>query len=101
MNDHRNTPSPGENGDSPLFWVSRKGARIALVALHVAAVVSVLVELLRPFPADSHAVERTHMLDFLASYAIYGFVACVILVLIGRVLRRLIIRPENYYRGGE
>jgi hypothetical protein len=41
------------------------------------------------------------MLDFLASYAIYGFVACVILVLIGRVLRRLVIRPEDYYRGGE
>jgi hypothetical protein len=93
--------SSRKNGDAPLFWVTRRGARIALVALHIAAVVSVLVELVRPFPADAHAVERTHMLDFLASYAIYGFVACVILVLIGRVLRRLVIRPEDYYRGGE
>jgi hypothetical protein len=41
------------------------------------------------------------MLDFLASYAIYGFVACVILVLMGRVLRRLVIRNENYYHGDE
>jgi len=94
-------PARGNGGDEPPFWVTRKGARIALVALHFAALVSVLVELVRPFPADAHAVERTHMLDFLASYAIYGFVACVILVLIGRVLRRLVIRPEDYYRGGE
>jgi hypothetical protein len=94
-------PSSGKSGDAPLFWVTRKGARIALIALHIAAVVSVVVELVRPFPADAHAVERTHMLDFLASYAIYGFVACVILVLMGRVLRRLVIRNENYYHGDE
>ena len=94
-------PSSGKSGDAPLFWVTRKGARIALIALHIAAVVSVVVELVRPFPADAHAVERTHMLDFLASYAIYGFVACVILVLVGRVLRRLVIRNEDYYRGDE
>jgi len=89
----------GKSGEAPLFWVTRRGARIALVALHVAAIVSVLVELVRPFAADAHAVERTHMLDFPGSYAVYGFVACVILVLIGRVLRRLVIRPEDYYRG--
>lgn len=86
------------NGAKPLFWVSRKAARIALVALHVAAFVSVLVELLWPFPEDTHAVERIHALDFPASYAIYGFVSCVLLVLVGRVLRRMVMRGEDYYR---
>ena len=84
---------------TPLFWVTRKGARIALVALHVAALIAVVVELVFPFPEDAHAVERVHALDFSASYAIYGFVACVLLVLLGIVLRRLVMRDENYYRG--
>lgn len=80
-----------------LFWVSRRGARIALVALHVCAAVVVLVEFLRPFISDPHAFERAHSLDFPASYAVYGFGACVLLVLLGRVLRRLVMRDEDYY----
>ncbi len=83
-----------------LFWVTPKAARIAVVALHVVAGIAVLVELLFPFPADSHAVERVHALDFSASYAVYGFTACVILVLLGIVLRRLVMRDEDYYRDG-
>ena len=83
--------------DETLFWVSRKAARIALAALHIAAFVAVIVELLWPFPDDAHAVERIHALDFPASYAIYGFVSCVLLVLVGRVLRRLVMRDEDYY----
>jgi hypothetical protein len=87
-------------GNAPSFWVTRRGARIALVALHTAAFIAVIIELVFPFPEDSHAVERVHALDFLASYAIYGFAACVILVLLGIVLRRLMMRDENYYRDG-
>jgi hypothetical protein len=30
-------------------------------------------------------------------YAIYGFVACVLLVLIAKELRKLLMRKENYY----
>lgn len=30
-------------------------------------------------------------------YPLYGFVGCVLLVLIAKWMRRLIIRPENYY----
>ena len=90
----------GDPQQAPLFWVTRKGARIALIALHVAALIAVVTELLFPFPEDGHAVERVHALDFPASYAIYGFVACVILVLLGIVLRRLVMRDENYYGEG-
>lgn len=99
--DTRNTPNPGVAGDAPLFWVTRKGARIALIALHAAALLAVLTELFWPFPADVHAVERVHVLDFLASYAAYGFIACVLLVLVGIVLRRAVMRGESYYRGGD
>ena len=34
-----------------------------------------------------------------AFYAIYGFVACVILVLVATQMRKLVMRDENYYEG--
>jgi hypothetical protein len=40
----------------------------------------------------SFAVE--HVYGF---YGIFGFVACVALVLIAKQLRRMLMRPENYY----
>lgn len=86
------------DGHDDLFWVSRRGAKIALVTLHVVAIVAILIELVRPFVGDEHAVERAHSLDFPASYALYGFTACVLLVLLGRVLRRMVMRDEDYYR---
>lgn len=79
------------------FWVSRSGALVALVLLHVAALFAVLTELVFPFPEDDHAVERLHVLDFPASYSAYGFVACVLLVLLGILLRRAVMRDERYY----
>ena len=30
-------------------------------------------------------------------YAVYGFVGCVLLVLIAKLLRKLVKRPEDYY----
>ena len=35
-----------------------------------------------------------HMVGF---YGIFGFVACVALVLIAKQLRRVLMRPEKYY----
>lgn len=32
-----------------------------------------------------------------AFYAIYGFVACVALVLMAKVLRKMVMRKEDYY----
>ena len=88
----------GKQEPEGLFWVSRRGAKVALVILHAGAAVAVLIELLQPFVGDSHAVERAHSLDFPASYAVYGFLACVLLVLLGRLLRRLVMRDEDYYQ---
>jgi len=88
--------APAE-ANKPLFWVSRQAARWVLIALHVTALLAVFIEWFWPFDQDAHAVERVHALDFTGSYAVYGFVSCVILVLLGLVLRRLMMRPEDYY----
>jgi hypothetical protein len=37
-----------------------------------------------------------HLFGF---YAFFGFVACVVLVLVAKQLRRVLMRPEGYYDG--
>lgn len=92
------------HADPTPFWVTRRGARIALIAAHVAAALSLLVELVYPITGpivgDAHGAERVAALEFFASYAIYGFVGCCVLVMLGRVLRRLTMRAEHYYDNG-
>jgi len=34
---------------------------------------------------------------FFGFYAIYGFVACVVLVLVAKEMRRIVMRKEEYY----
>jgi hypothetical protein len=96
----RGTRDPATLGvpdNRDLFWVTRRAARFALYALHAAALLAIAVEIARPLDADGHGIERVAALDFPASYALYGFVACVVLVVLGRGLRRLVIRDERYY----
>lgn len=101
MNTSSSSNSNDNNGGGTPFWLSRRGALVAVVVLHIAALLVVLIEFFWPFPPDAHAVERVHALDFLASYAVYGFVACVILVLLGIVLRKIVMRGEDYYGGND
>lgn len=68
--------------------------RALLLALHAAAVLAVLTELL--LPAGEH-IKRARGLDFPASYAVYGLLAGVLLVWLAIVLRRLVMRGAHYY----
>jgi hypothetical protein len=85
-------------------WVTPAAARRVLVALHLSALAAVAIELLVPFADHAgeegnggHAVERIASLDFVGSYALYGFVGCVALVLVGKLLRIAVMRDERYY----
>lgn len=89
------------DGHRPAFWLTRRGAMVAVVVTHAAAFISVLAEVIRPVSAPgAYPVKRVPALDFIASYALYGFGACVLLVLLGILLRRLVMRDEDYYRDG-
>ncbi len=88
----KNTPTE----DKP-FWVTKKGGWIAIILLHFFAIASIFFEIIEPHSDEIHKSERIHELEFLASYSIYGFVACVILVFMGRILRKITMRNENYY----
>lgn len=51
------------------------------------------------FVADAFYHKHIHfsLEGWFGFYGIYGFVACVFLVLAARGLRRLLMRPEDYY----
>ena len=44
-----------------------------------------------------HRHEEIGFAEWLGYFALYGFVACVALVLTAKLLRRGVMRPENYY----
>ena len=84
--------APGHEGNGRPSWFEQAGnvRRIvwALYAVCAALVViDVAIHKHGPF-----AIEHTF-----AFYAWYGFVACVALVLVAKVMRIILMRPENYY----
>jgi len=44
-----------------------------------------------------HRHEEAGFAQVFGFYGFYGFVACVALVLAAKVLRRVVMRPEDYY----
>jgi hypothetical protein len=44
-----------------------------------------------------HKHEEFALADWFGFYAAYGFFACVVLVLIAKQMRKVLMRPENYY----
>lgn len=59
--------------------------------LWVLGVVLVLLDLL------VHRHAEISIDGWFGFYGLFGFIACVVLVLAAKLLRRLVMRPEDYY----
>lgn len=59
--------------------------------LWVAGILLVLADLI------VHRHAETAFDGWLGAYGVYGFVACVLLVLAAKLLRRAVMRGEDYY----
>lgn len=68
-----------------------RNVTLVIIALHVVCAISLAAELIVHRHVD---MPWEQLFGF---YAIYGFVACVLLVLIAKELRKILMRPENYY----
>jgi hypothetical protein len=68
-----------------------KNVKRVIYALYTACALSVIAE----FFVHRHVLHPWEGL--FAFYAIYGFVACVLLVLIAKEMRKVLMRPEDYY----
>ncbi len=81
----RPKPSP-----APLFGRHR-GVRRGLWAFHFLCLLLLLLDL-------TNLRHGTHPIDgWWSFYGLFGFVACVALVLVAKQLRRWLMRNEDYY----
>ncbi|MGD8783197.1 MAG: hypothetical protein PVF28_05420 [Thioalkalispiraceae bacterium] len=83
-------PSQAKDEKTYLFDNPKNVSRLLLGFYIICAVLFVL-----DFIVHRHSVHPWE--GFPAFYAIYGFVACVLLVLIAKEMRKLIMRKEDYY----
>ncbi|MDH5759925.1 MAG: hypothetical protein OEZ65_10075 [Gemmatimonadota bacterium] len=82
-------PTPGE--ERPTFLEKPGNVTLLFRIFYVLCGVSVVLD----FVIHRH---ETHPWEHLrAFYPLYGFVGIVALVLVAKVLRRVVMRPEDYY----
>lgn len=55
------------------------------------------------FVADFFVKRKTHVgaEEIPGFYAVYGFVGCVVLVLVAKEMRKVVMRDETYYDGDD
>lgn len=88
-------PVAGEGDHST--WFTRNVRRI-IIGLYITAAIVVLLDLFytkhSPWPADDglHPIENSF-----GFYGFYGFVGCVTLVLLAKLLRKAVMRGEDYW----
>lgn len=82
---------PKEAGDAPR-WLDRPENVTKIIRALVAACVLLVLADLVYHKHVHYGFER-----WLGFYGFYGFVSCVLLVRAAVVMRRLLMRPEDYY----
>lgn len=93
--------TPTKTEESPGWFDRKENVRKILLGLFIGCGLLVLIDIVFWLTGfDKHPYLRWE--TWPGFYAVYGFVACVVLVLISRyVLRPLVMRSENYYTRGE
>lgn len=83
---------PDEARDGGTYWLDRPGNVERLVkALYWVCGLLLVIDVFIP-KHGPFAVE--HVFGF---YGLFGFVACIVLVLAAKQLRKILLRPEDYY----
>ena len=84
-------PTKAERGEKPRWLDDPRNVDRVARTLYVACALLVVIDLFVP----KHGLfSIEHIPGF---YAFYGFASSVFLVLTAKQLRRILIRPENYY----
>lgn len=83
------TVAPGERGR---HWLEQpETVRRIVYALYASCALLIAID---PLIAKHGPFAIEHIWGF---YGIYGFVGCVFLVLAAKAMRRVVMRPEDYY----
>ncbi|MGQ8366837.1 hypothetical protein [Glaciecola sp. 1036] len=80
------------NAEKIPFFDNPKNISIMLISFYVICGLLVILD----FVVHRHIYVSFEEIP--AFYAIYGFIACVVLVVIAKEMRKLVMRDENYYQ---
>jgi len=86
------TPNPQQSATEPTHWLDKPSSVAAILRLLYVACAGLLVADLVIAKHGPFAIE--HWLGF---YAVFGFLAYVAIVMSAKLLRRLVMRAEDYY----
>jgi hypothetical protein len=84
--------SPGASAHGEPHWLERPSTVTAIVRAVFALSLLVLLADVLVHKHSPFAIE--HVFGF---YGLYGFIGCVFLVLAAKVMRVVLMRPEDYY----
>ena len=84
-------PPRAPAGEPPRWLDDRRNVDKIVYGLYAVCAVLLLID---PLVHKHGPFEVEHWWGF---YGIYGFVGCVFLVLAAKVLRMIVMRPEDYY----
>ncbi len=88
-NDHTAPPADGKS-----YWLDRPENVTKIVwAVYVICAFLVAID----FMVEKHGEGPFKIEHWYGFYGIYGFIACVVLVLAAKLLRRILMRSEDYY----
>ena len=80
-----------DGNEAPGMWDKKENADRLFRVLYAVSAILVVVD----FFVHRHTEHPWEHVK--AFYPLYGFVGIVLLVLVAKVLRRLVMRPEDYY----
>ena len=86
-------PKPSSAGKDGRSWWLDSPANVKKIVWALYALSAVLL-LVDPLIHKHGPFEIEHLPGF---YGIYGFVGCIFLVLTAKELRKILMRPEDYY----
>ncbi|MEL7498447.1 MAG: hypothetical protein AAFN77_12620 [Planctomycetota bacterium] len=89
-------PSDGGHDDSEPSWFERNVNSI-IFALVIACVLTVATQRVFGLGYDEQHPAHFPQEEWLGFQAIFGFVVFIVIVFLGRALRLIVERPEDYY----
>ncbi len=98
MNEHTEHPEHGE-GRAPderqHVWDNPRNVKRLFNVFYAVCIILLVLDPLLDLVIDRH---RDHPWEsLLAFYPLYGFVGIVVLVFLAKLMRRVLMRPEDYY----
>ena len=96
MNEQTDQAEHGAPDEGQHVWDNPRNVKLLFNVFYALCAIVAVVGLIIP-TGEGHAVHPWERI--LGFYPLYGFVGIVVLVAIAKQMRRVLMRPEDYYDG--